>query len=352
MNMIERGLVKREVIEIFTAKLDIERDLSKRVPLEDRLSNDDWLILAETADILRPFKEPTEWLQSKAENATHGSVWETLPAIQLLLEHLETQKVIYQDYEGPADPPPIINQPLSADLLPARLTRRRHQNPLSPSPQTQSRLQSQASGEELNDASRRHIRTTINNAWEKLDSYYALTDETPVYLAALVLHPGQKWRYFERKWAKYPDWLEDAKTKMRAFYQEHWEYFSVPVAAAVKPRGAQNRDPASFQLWLTPHDYYAEEEPVDEYETYMSSKPVKFDHPIEWWRANQSTYPKLSQMAFDLLSIPAMSAECERVFSQAKLALGPQRNRMLDTTLNALQCLKNWLRSEPLSLVG
>src|SRR5271169_4108641 len=76
--------------------------------------------------------------------------------------------------------------------------------------------------------SRRHIRTAINNAWEKLDKYYALTDETPVYLAALVLHPGQEWRYFEQKWAERPDWLEDAKMKMKAFYQGHWERRPVP----------------------------------------------------------------------------------------------------------------------------
>jgi hypothetical protein len=44
----------------------------------------------------------------------------------------------------------------------------------------------------MNDASRRHLRTAINNAWDKLDKYYILTDKTPAYVAALVLHPGQK----------------------------------------------------------------------------------------------------------------------------------------------------------------
>src|SRR5947208_10450886 len=40
--------------------------------------------------------------------------------------------------------------------------------------------------------------------------------------------------------------------------------------------------------------------------------------PLAWWRKHASTYPILSRMAFDLFSIPGMSAECERVFSQAK----------------------------------
>ena len=345
LDMIERGLKKRDDLEVFIAKLDLERDVFKRVPLEDRLSTDDWLILAETADILKPFKDLTIWLQSRAEDAVQGSVWETLPAIELLLEHLEHQKVVYQDCPEPSHAEPIVpeDQPSSASS-----TRRRRRNSLrralsQPQPPRQGRE------DELNDASRRHIRTAINNAWEKLDTYYALTDETPVYLAALVLHPGQKWRYFEQKWAEHDDWLQDAKEKMKAFYQEYWQDLPVATMPAARPRSAEHRELAPFQLWLTPHDYYAADEvPVDEYEAYMVSRPVPFDHPLEWWRANQSTYPRLAQMAFDLLSIPAMCAECERVFSQAKLTLVPQRNRMMESTLNALRCLKDWGRKSPI----
>ena len=88
---------------------------------------------------------------------------------------------------------------------------------------------------------------------------------------------------------------------------------------------------------------------MDEHEAYMSSRPVACDHPVIWWRANQSTYPKLAQMAFDLLSISAMAAECERIFSQAKLALGHQWNRMTEDTLTAIQCLKHWIRNAAFS---
>jgi len=78
----------------------------------------------------------------------------------------------------------------------------------------------------------------------------------------------------------------------------------MPAIATVEAPEAQRHDRASFQLWLSPNSYYAaDEEPEDEHETYMSSRPVTYEHPIEWWRANLSTYPKLAQMAFDLLSI-------------------------------------------------
>jgi hypothetical protein len=56
------------------------------------------------------------------------------------------------------------------------------------------------------------------------------------------------------------------------------------------------------------------------------------------------TFPHLSLMAIDLLSIPAMSAEPERVFSGAKLTITDQRARLQGTTIEALECLKSWYR--------
>jgi hypothetical protein len=50
----------------------------------------------------------------------------------------------------------------------------------------------------------------------------------------------------------------------------------------------------------------------------------------------------MAQMAFDLLSIPAMSAECERVFSQTKLLITTQRRRLADDIVEAVECLKYW----------
>ena len=48
-------------------------------------------------------------------------------------------------------------------------------------------------------------------------------------------------------------------------------------------------------------------------------------------------------MALDILSIPAMSAEPERLFSGAKITISDRRNRLTIDTIQALQCLKSWL---------
>jgi hypothetical protein len=34
------------------------------------------------------------------------------------------------------------------------------------------------------------LATCFNSGWAKLDKYYALTDETPAYIAAVCLHPS------------------------------------------------------------------------------------------------------------------------------------------------------------------
>lgn len=82
--MISRALAKREELEMFVARMDCEADRSRRVPVEDHLTNNDWLILAETAEILKPFRSLTVRLESRAVQATHGALWEALPAIELL----------------------------------------------------------------------------------------------------------------------------------------------------------------------------------------------------------------------------------------------------------------------------
>ena len=40
--------------------------------------------------------------------------------------------------------------------------------------------------------------------------------------------------------------------------------------------------------------------------------------------------------------IPAMSAECEHVFSSAKKLITPERNRLNEQIIEASECLKNW----------
>jgi hypothetical protein len=54
-------------------------------------------------------------------------------------------------------------------------------------------------------------------------------------------------------------------------------------------------------------------------------------------------------MALDLLSIPAMSAEVERLFSSANITIIDCRNRIGVDAVEAIKCLKSWLRKDNIS---
>lgn len=59
-----------------------------------------------------------------------------------------------------------------------------------------------------------------------MDQYYTLTEDSPAYLAALVLHPAFRWPTVESQWADHTDWLDSG----RAAVQELWnEYRVFPV---------------------------------------------------------------------------------------------------------------------------
>ena len=49
-------------------------------------------------------------------------------------------------------------------------------------------------------------------------------------------------------------------------------------------------------------------------------------------------------MALDVLSIPSMSADAERLFSSGKLVMRDNRSRLFSTSMEALECLKSWER--------
>jgi hypothetical protein len=91
--MLERALKLRSQIRIYVESLKLN-DKS----LE--LSNEEWIILEIIHDLLRPLKKVALRLQGQAENGWHGAFWEVLPAMQLLIKHLETSKKKHKKYKG------------------------------------------------------------------------------------------------------------------------------------------------------------------------------------------------------------------------------------------------------------
>jgi hypothetical protein len=59
----------------------------------------------------------------------------------------------------------------------------------------------------------------------------------------------------------------------------------------------------------------------------------------------RADYPELRQMTFDFLSVPAMSSETKRVFSQARHTIPDTRCRLGAAIIEATECDRPWMRA-------
>jgi hypothetical protein len=212
--------------------------------------------------ILKPFKDQTMRLQSRAVHAHRGSLWEAFPPLKYLLTHI---KRILEEYE-------IEPTPLNPPEL----------NPAANLPELDDEI----------DESRKHIKTSIDNCWVKLDEYYKLMDLTPVYAAAVVLHPGRRWRYFEMKWIAphQVEWLATAKAYVRMFWEENYRYTNLqrstgspssPLPQAPSPNHTEQDE---LDAYMNPPGYYDkpdETDTHDEYEDYIQIGPEICERPLE-----------------------------------------------------------------------
>jgi len=127
------------------------REYSEGEYKNDELIDDDWEVLENLNKVLAMLKETTQALEGYSTTLDN-----VLPAMDFILDQLEQYKITWK-----------------------------------------------------NDA---RIASAINNAWAKMDKYYRKTEETPVYVATLVLDPKYKWGYIEKNWP--PEWHLRAKQQM------------------------------------------------------------------------------------------------------------------------------------------
>lgn len=85
---------------------------------------------------------------------------------------------------------------------------------------------------------------------------------------------------------------------------------------------------------------------LDAFEEYVKGYPQPYkpsQNAITFAQEIEHTKPDLAAFIYDMAAIPAMSAECERVFSSAKLLLRDQRARLKPILIETYECLRHWL---------
>ncbi|OLL26463.1 putative AC transposase [Neolecta irregularis DAH-3] len=177
-----------------------------------------------------------------------------------------------------------------------------------------------------------------NSGWAKINKYYCRTDESPAYIAAIILHPSYKWQYVEHHWNS--SWIVPAKKMMQDFWNNEYK----PIEQSLPPQTQPLSTTNEFLQWIGQAKLL--NLTTDEYLQYCQADRVYgFESALTWWleETQQLSYPNLSKMAIDILSIPAMSAEPERLFSGAKITVTDRRNQLGIEVIQALECLKSWL---------
>jgi len=66
------------------------------------------------------------------------------------------------------------------------------------------------------------LHICCEKGWEKLNKYYQLADESPVYYTAMVMDASLKYEWFEQKWNK-PlkcNWIPGVKSMVSNYWKQ------------------------------------------------------------------------------------------------------------------------------------
>ena len=274
----------------------MKQQLATGQPMVDALTPNDWQELIDLRDLLQHLKMVTKALEGNAKTGSHGALWEWLPGVDFLLNHLEKKKQ-EQEHTGES-----------------------------------------------------HFKACVELGWEKLDQYYNLSDESPAYVVPIALHPSKKLRWFQKHWSEKQSWIAAAEAQLRKLFDQEksrQQPLTTP-ATTVKVK-----EVSALDLY---NDVDDDDDAIgynDELAQYLAEPPVPVlrDHfnnvlpsnPIYWWRDNKGRFPILHQLAMNHFACPAMSSECERCFSIGGQVLNEHRPQTLEDYAEAQQCMKAWI---------
>ena len=184
----------------------------------------------------------------------------------------------------------------------------------------------------------------IRASWHAFDKYYLKTDEVAAYGAALLLAPHRRKAYINRNWKA--TWRKPVVAAARKLWVN--EYKDKYKSRAEEEEAiARDQEPDEYDLWNKKQSVLNAIE--DEFDHFINASPTNLPPgttALDWWLnpSNRINYPSLYRMAIDILSIPPMSSEPERIFSGARRTITWQRMRLGPVNIERSECLKSWVR--------
>uniref|UniRef100_A0A0D2Y8H5 HAT C-terminal dimerisation domain-containing protein n=1 Tax=Fusarium oxysporum (strain Fo5176) TaxID=660025 RepID=A0A0D2Y8H5_FUSOF len=348
-SMIERALLLRPFYNSFVQRASNEWEKvnltraghikkGSKLPFflkeENRMTPDDWHVLGTLYDILLDFQLVVRGLEGDGQGKHRrkveeneidpplsGTSWDLIHAYEFLLETLESAKRA------------VANFPHG-----------------------------------------HHLAVNINLGWLKLNEYYEHLNDSPLIYGAAVLHPAYRWALFDDLWGDDDErqlWITKAKEMVQDLWEREYRDLEVDDPEIELPANKRLKTSRNkFTAWrtkkrgLTTGGISVTESPIrspaqsprssvggldlDEYEQWqrdIEDADASVTDPYEYWHIRRLKYPRLSRMALDLLTVPPMSAECERLFSTTGRMVTKSRNRLDASTIGLCQTLRSWLRA-------
>lgn len=251
------------------------------------LSDGDWQLLKHIAEFLTPFKEVTK------KNESHKTTLDSFqPSMEFLINHFEKQQTIHTRRE-------VMLRP-------------------------------------------------INTAWLLFEKYYSLIDQSGAYITALLLHPERWVKWLKKRWTttEKKKWLTTGLKQARDLWLDYKQQLQPePTVTA-----ASTEKLSAFEKWQQDQDVVPDE---DNFTAFINAQLCKLPvvdrrqlSVIEWWTSplQRQSYVALSQLAIDVLSAFAMSAESERTFSSARQTTLWERSQLDGATIRHSELSKDWQR--------
>jgi len=191
----------------------------------------------------------------------------------------------------------------------------------------------------------KEMKGRLVRAWDVLDKYYSKTDEVIYYAAALILNPSYHVGYIKKNWPS--KWRAPTLNKVKRLWASFDEQTEIPDTAEPLTNATQPRTTLDeLRESLTNYENVGA---INEYDDYCKEGRQSLGQhisPLEWWARTQQTerWPKLSMFARDVLAMPAMSDEPERIFSGARRTISWERAQLGWENIEKGECLKHWKR--------
>ncbi|KAG8387749.1 hypothetical protein BUALT_Bualt02G0053700 [Buddleja alternifolia] len=208
----------------------------------------------------------------------------------------------------------------------------------------------------------------------KFEKYWIEKEPNILLSVALVLDPRYKPKYLKFCYNKIYDSLlvggttERIEKELHALFNEYLALYETSHCKKEcygkdnEVNHEANSDKSSLRKvtnFMEEFYKFCEEEDAtgnkSELDVYLEEKlhPSKnndnFDI-LQYWKDNESKFPVLSRMAKDILAIPMSSVASESAFSTSGRVLSKFHSSVLPSTVEALICAQDWIRSGPVHI--